>query len=332
MEKKHKILLIKTGAFGDIVLCSFSINATSHIYPDADIYILTSKPYAEIYEDCDIIKNILVLPSGKNIFRFIRFVKQIQKMQFQTIVDLQGNLKTNLYGFLFHGKERIGLYKKLFGKIFLTKSVKKQYGLNPVESQKFFWEKTTGIKIKGNLQIWISKEKKEQFLSFLKKYHLAPHRYVVFHPSASSEWETKKWPDEYWGTLGNFFLKKNLPVVLIGDKNSVIVNEKIKKLINGKTTNLAGKTNFFTLALVIQYSKICITTDSGPMHVAAASGTNTIAIFGHTNPSRHAVDGVKFVKSTIACSPCYKKKCVQHSCMKSITPETIIDLIMVENP
>ncbi len=301
MNKKQKILLIKTGALGDMILFSFSINVASRAYTNADIYLLTSKQYVEIYQGCNLIKQIFAMPEGRNIFHLFNIAKEIRKMRFQKIFDLQGNLKTNFYTFLFRGKERIGLYKKSSGKIFLTKSVKKKYGINPVDHQKMFWNKTIGVKIEGELQLWIPEEKKQGFSHFFKKYGLLPKNYVVFHPSASIEWKTKKWIPEYWARLGEFFSQKNLPVVFIGDKNSVGINEQIIKLMKGKSINIAGKTDFFKLALVIQQSKMCITTDSGPMHIGSASKTDTIAIFGPTNPNWHAAPGVKTIKSKINC-------------------------------
>jgi len=331
MIKKQKILLIKTGALGDMVLFSFSINVASRAYKNTDIYLLTSEQYAEIYKDCNLIKQIFAMPEGRNIFHLFRIAKKIRKIGFQKIFDLQGNLKTNFYTFLFHGKERIGLYRKSPGKIFLTKSIKKKSGINPVDFQKIFWDKAVEARIEGELKLWISEEKKQCFSHFLKRYGILPKNYVVFNPSASIEWETKKWIPEYWACLVEFFSKKNLPAVFIGDKNSVGINEEIIKLVKGKTINIAGKTDFFELALVIQQSKMCITTDSGPMHIGSASGTDTIAIFGPTNPRWHAAPDVRIAKSDIACSPCYKKRCTHYSCMKLITPEKIIDLIRIEN-
>ncbi len=327
MADKQKILLIKTGAFGDVVLCSFSINMVSKTYPDADVYLLTSEQYSEIHRDCGLLKGILALPNTRNIFHFIHFTKKLRRMKFQKIFDIQGNLKTNFYAFAFGGMKRIGLYKKILGKIFLTDAIKKKSGVNPVESQMLFWKKATGSQTGGCLQLWISGEKRKNFSVFLEKYKLSPKQYVVFHTSASNEWETKKWIHKYWVGLGDFFSKENLPVVLIGDRNSVELNGKIGKLINGKVVNLAGKTDFFELALVIQHAKLCITTDSGPMHVASAVGTETVAIFGPTNPYWHAAPGIKIVRSQIDCSPCYKKRCSHHSCMKSITPKKIIAVI-----
>lgn len=168
MNKKQKILLIKTGALGDMILFSFSINVASRAYKNADIYLLTSKQYVEIYQGCNLIKQIFAMPEGRNIFHLFNIAKEIRKMRFQKIFDLQGNLKTNFYTFLFRGKERIGLYKKSSGKIFLTKSVKKKYGINPVDHQKMFWNKTIGVKIEGELQLWIPEEKNRVFLIFSK--------------------------------------------------------------------------------------------------------------------------------------------------------------------
>ena len=78
-----------------------------------------------------------------------------------------------------------------------------------------------------------------------------------------------------------------------------------------------------------------IGNDSGPAHIAAAVGTNTITIFGSTDVKH----GVKFTPykgnheylkavETILCSPCYKSKCpTKMECMNSITVEHVMKKI-----
>ncbi|MCM8816203.1 MAG: glycosyltransferase family 9 protein, partial [Candidatus Omnitrophica bacterium] len=127
-----------------------------------------------------------------------------------------------------------------------------------------------------------------------------------------------------------FFLGKNLKVVLIGDKNSSILNSEIARFAGNNVIDLSGKTDFFTLALLIKNSITLVTTDSGPMHIGAATGVETIAIFGPTDPEIHCPPGVKFLKENTSCSPCYKKNCKYMLCMKNISPEKVKEMFKIE--
>lgn len=325
-----RLLLLKTGAFGDIILTSVSIDIAAKFFHDYEIYFLTNNQYGDIYQECPLIKKILTFPIKMNLASFLRFVKEIRQEKFDVIVDLQGNLKTNFLTFLFGGEKRIGLYKRVEGKFFLTHSIKKKSNLNPILAQQILWKKITKKEITGKLQVWISDKRNENFNSFLQQYRLEQNKYVVFHPSASPEWRTKLWIKENWITLGKFFLEKKLKVVLVGDKNSTKISSEIAKTIGSEAIDLCGKTDFFTLALFIKNSKIFFTTDSGPLHIGAATKAETIAIFGPTNPELHCPPGVKYLKADVNCSPCYRKRCKQMSCMKAITPEKIKQLIKIE--
>lgn len=323
-----KILLIKTGAFGDIILTSISIEIAAKSFPGYQIYFLTSQQYAEIYKNCPFIKKIFSLSPQKKITEFLRLTKKLRKERFEIIFDLQGNLKTNFFCFLFGGKRRIGFYKKKLGKLFLTKGIKKKHTLNPVQSQIFFWQKFLKREVNGNLHLWIDENRHK---NFLLQHSLKQKNYVVFHPSASKEWKTKLWITDYWVNLGKFFIEKNFKIVLVGDKNSLNLNTEIAKCLKINTINLSGKTNFSELAFLIKNSKMVITTDSGPMHLAAAAGVKTLAIFGPTNPAFHCPPGIKAINSQIDCIFCYKKYCQHHSCMKIVSPDKIITFLKFEN-
>ncbi|MCM8825818.1 MAG: glycosyltransferase family 9 protein [Candidatus Omnitrophica bacterium] len=325
----RRILILKTGAFGDMILTSVSINAASSIYPNYEIYLLTTLLYNEVYQDCPFIKEIFCFPSRFDVLGFLKLIIKLRQKNFDIILDLQGNLKTNFFSFLFGGRERIGFYKKPAGKLFLTRGIKKGSIANPIETQMSFWENIVSKNIYGKLQLWISEERKKEFHKYLNRYGLKRKNYVVFHPSASAEWKTKLWLTENWIELGNFFIKNGFQIVLIGDEHSKKLNEKIEQSINGKTVDLSGKTDFFELSLLIENAAMLITTDSGPMHIGAAVGTKTIAIFGPTDPLLHCPPQVMEVHSELDCAPCYKKSCTHISCMKEVSPDKIIDRVKI---
>ncbi|MCM8764432.1 MAG: glycosyltransferase family 9 protein [Candidatus Omnitrophica bacterium] len=322
-----RLLLLKTGAFGDMILVSVSINAVFSIFPGCEIYLLTTSKYAGIYQDCPLIKKIFSLPSKIDIPGFLKLIRKLRQKKFDIIFDLQGNLKTNFFSFLFGVNERIGFYKKSAGKLFLTCGIKKKSGTNPIDAQILFWEKIAKKSIHGKLQVWIPEEKKKKLYRYLHQNGLETKRYIVFHTSASAKWKTKLWIIENWIALGNSLARKGFHIVLIGDANSKGTHEKIGQSINGKVVNLSGDTDFFQLSLLIENAAMLITSDSGPMHIGAAVGTKTVGIFGPTDPLLHCPPSVVAIKAEVDCAPCYKKRCAHISCMKAISPDVIMDRV-----
>ncbi len=322
----RKVLIIKTGALGDIILSSLSFKTIKKFFPESTIYLLTKGDFKSVVKNCPIFEKIFYLPAGRNFFKFLEFIWKLRKERFDIIFDLQGNLKTNFYSFLIGAKERIGLYRKKAGKIFLPKAVKKRDDLNPVEHQRYFFKKI-GIETEENLELWI--EEKEEYRNFLKKYKLEKGNYILIHPVASPEWETKRWLPERFAEFADILIEKGEKVVFIG-KGREEIEEIIKKMKN-KPLNLSDETNISQLIFIIKNSKVVITTDSAPLHIGAASRVKTIGIFGPTDPKRHCPPEVIYIYKKVECSPCYKKKCDKMICMKEIKVKDILEKIYERN-
>jgi 3-deoxy-D-manno-octulosonic-acid transferase/heptosyltransferase-1 len=93
--------------------------------------------------------------------------------------------------------------------------------------------------------------------------------------------------------------------------------------------NLGGATTLSELACLYKRARMLITTDSGPMHLAAAAGIPVIALFGPTDPARTGPYGAghTVLRTQMACSPCFLKKCSTKQCMKDITPRQVFAAI-----
>ena len=70
---------------------------------------------------------------------------------------------------------------------------------------------------------------------------------------------------------------------------------------------LSGRTSLETLIGVLAESSLMITNDSGPMHIAAALGIPTVAVFGSTDEKVTSpfVRCTRVVKNPVECSPCF---------------------------
>ena len=97
--------------------------------------------------------------------------------------------------------------------------------------------------------------------------------------------------------------------------------------------NLAGRTSLPELAALLRSCAVCVTNDSGPMHLAVALDRPVVSIFGPSDslwigPYRRP-DAV--VSANVPCSPCYLRKLSQcpheHACMHQVSSETVIERI-----
>jgi len=72
--------------------------------------------------------------------------------------------------------------------------------------------------------------------------------------------------------------------------------------------------------------------DTGPMHVASASGTPVITLFGPADPERSRPwgRGHIVIKKDLPCSPCSRTVCKELKCMESITVEDVFQAVRVQ--
>ncbi len=313
-----KILIIKTGALGDIIIASSFFQTIKENFKENKFYLLTQKIYKDIVEVCPIFEKIFYLPGKFNFLSFILLILKLKREKFDIIFDIQGNLKTNLYAFLIGGKKRYGFYRLKFGRLFLTDGIKKGEKIDPLNGVLSILKLLKIKKYIKKMKIWIPEKEREKFKNFLKENGIDnDKKIIVIHPLSGNRWYTRRWIKENFAFLSDKLIEDGYEVVFVGNEESNYVNEIIKKMKN-KPKNLVNKTNIFQLSLLFEKSKILITGDIG-----VASGTKVIGIFGPSDPIIHSPPGVYYIYKKVDCSPCYKKFCKSMKCMKEIKVEDV---------
>jgi len=147
-----------------------------------------------------------------------------------------------------------------------------------------------------------------------------------------AEWgPSKRWPMKSFARLA-VELRRRLPaarvVIVAGPKEvwlAVRVHEESGKLhpVIGPDLDLAG------LAALLAHLDVLVTNDSGPMHLAAALGVPTVALFGPTDSRRTAPagDGHEVLDRHLWCSPCFRRHCplLHHRCLRGIGVAEVAD-------
>ena len=148
----------------------------------------------------------------------------------------------------------------------------------------------------------------------------------------------KRWYPLYFAKVAQEFAN-DFDIVIFGGPNESDICDEIARQLskNGvKFTNLCGKTTIKELCEMIagiaKSGGIFITNDSGPMPIAAAFKTPTIALFGPTRwreTSPYANENARILHLNLPCMPCMKRVCPlgTHACMKNLLPQMAIDAI-----
>ena len=156
---------------------------------------------------------------------------------------------------------------------------------------------------------------------------------VVVAPMTT--WSSRCWPAEYYAELGDALARcYGCRVVLIGSQKERLDIEKIAARMETVPILAAGALSFRQMGALVARSRLLISGDTGPMHVAAAVGTPYVALFGPTPISSRAPlagRGVALMHP-VPCGPCDQVICSQVGrdylrCMKLLTVDEVLEAV-----
>jgi lipopolysaccharide heptosyltransferase I len=143
-------------------------------------------------------------------------------------------------------------------------------------------------------------------------------------------WETKHWHVEGFAEVARHLLRTGRDVALAGSAAERARCRAVAALCPG-VRDLSGQTNLPELAALLRRAAVCVTNDSGSMHLAVALGRPVVSVFGPTDPvwvGPYGRPGA-VVKADVPCAPCYLRqvrRCPHgHACMRQVPGARVID-------
>ena len=121
---------------------------------------------------------------------------------------------------------------------------------------------------------------------------------------------------------------------MTGAKSDAPLAHQIARMTKAKPIIAAGRTSLMELAALIQRCQVFIVSDTAPLHIAAALGVPTVALFGSTDPARHAPPSslLRVLRHALPCSPCYRPTCYRlgtghMECMRRLSVEAVFEAV-----
>ncbi len=297
---------------GDAIMTTPAIQNIIKTYPDAKITILGSFVSTQAFKDYPNIERVLVddtKKSGNRYKNLISLAKSIGKVEIA--ISFRRSFSSKFMMFFLKAKKKFN-YKRL------TKEE-----IHLCIRYNDFVNKVLNLNNKvGDLKLYF-------------KPFSYPKPTLGINPGATYGSAKRWYPNEFAKVAITLASKYDI-VIFGGPSETDIANDIEKELIkNGITNyqNLAGKTTISELIEKIAGLDLFITNDSGPMHIAAAYKTKTIAIFGptkftETNQWNNDKNGL-IVTKNLECAPCMKRTCPlkHHNCMKEITADDVLKAV-----
>jgi len=153
--------------------------------------------------------------------------------------------------------------------------------------------------------------------------------------------DSRSWPEEHWVRLilELHRLRPGAPVLLLGAAQDLPVNRRVARAARSADPGVllfdaAGLTDLPTAAALLERFALFVSTDTGPLHMAAALGTPLIGLYGptlfqQTRPFPVRPGTAVVLRRSLPCQPCYgtarQRSCRDNRCMRSIAVEEVLE-------
>jgi 3-deoxy-D-manno-octulosonic-acid transferase/heptosyltransferase-1 len=260
----------------------------------------------------------------------LAFIRGLRAVRYDLVLDLQGLLKSGVIVGLARAGEKIGLsLAREHADMFYDKVIH-------VDMERHALLRTLDVaralgaeRITTDAMVHLTDQEKEAFERRFQELGLIAGGYVVMNPVA--KWDTKLWVRERFSRLGDRIIAETgLELVFTGSRADRTYVEDIIKGMRQRAIDLVGKVTLRELAYLMEGARLTVSTDTGPMHLAASVGCPVVAIFGPTAEWRTGPfgNGHRVVKASVPCSPCFKRTCRDMQCMDKIQVEDVFQNVM----
>ncbi len=282
MKPPAKILVIKLGALGDIILSMDAFHAIRAHHPEAHLTLLTRKPFVKLAEKMPWFDDVVADPNPKllHVGKWLGLRGMLRGGGFQRVYDLQGN-------------DRTGFYFRLFGRntgewCGPAKGCSHQrpdHRRDPVpaaERMLRFLESLDVPRAGAADTSWLTGDVADLAL---------PEKFVVLVPGCAPQHPHKRWPAAHYADLARLLDAQGIATVAVGTAVDQDAIAEIRAAAPA-VIDLAGKTDIGQLAEAARRSLGVVGNDTGPIHIAAITGAPTLVLMsGKSDPVRMTPHG-----------------------------------------
>ena len=274
-----RILVIKLGALGDVLVTLGPLRAIRRHHPDAEITALTTAPFAELLRRSGLVDRVWIdtRPRWWQLGAFMRLRRRLIDAGFRRVYDLQTNDRTALYFRLFDPLQR----PEWSG---VARGCSHPHD-NPARRSLHAFERMgEQLRAAGIAAVpmpdlgWLDADTARLGLR---------DPFVLLVPGSAPTRPEKRWPAAQYAALAKALAGQGITPVLIG---TVAEREPLDAVAAAcpPARNLTGETSLDELAALARRAVGAVGNDTGPMHLIALTGCPSLVLFGRaSDPARH---------------------------------------------
>lgn len=321
----QRILVIRPGALGDILLTLPALHALRCHSPGANLTLMASRPAAELLRICGLVDDIvdvdrgdlasLFLPSGSldsSVRDWLQGYGLVVSYLAKSVPDLSSCLNSSTQ--VVHCDVRGIWQSRVHASVYLQQSLQ-SVGVAPCLSPPpLTWQPEE--------QRWAD--------GWLSAHRLAGP-WLAIHPGSGSR--IKNWPaDRFAAIVRQARQRYGLRVLLVGGPADGSVIGSLVGSLQDEEYVLAQDVPLPRLEALLRRCTLFLGNDSGVTHLAALVGVPVIVLFGPTDPQiwRPLGERVRVLASRAACAPCEEARrrvCTLGDCMATLGVDQVLKAI-----
>jgi len=268
MSQRERILVIRLGALGDLIYCFQAFHDIRQAHPNAEIALLIRPGFVPFVTPMPWFDKLIIDDHPKGILGWFKLIRRIKDFGPSRIYDLQGKRRQTLMFYSLGGP----LGPQWSGPAPLAHLPRIPPDVTAMHFTDFIGTqlRMAGVPKAGAPDLsWLDAPIERLAL---------PERYAVLIPGCTPKAGYKRWPPENYAEIA---ARLDMPCVVVGTKDDSPYAAVIKAKAPS-TIDLTGQTSLFELAGVLRHAQFAVGNDTGPMHMAAALGTPTLALFSQS--------------------------------------------------
>jgi heptosyltransferase I len=291
-----RILIVKPSAIGDITTALPSLHSLRKAYPQAHISWLVRKEFAPLIANHPELDEVIIFDRkvlgswwrSPGAFGSLRsLIKKLRHPGYDLVIDFQGLFRSGILTRLSGSENRLGMKtaREMSTLFYTKKTAPPAHSRHVIDYyQKMISE--VGVEdISVEFVLPPEAAATQSCIKLLKEHGVDPDNFRIFVAGASEP--NKCWQSEKFGTLAERITSDfGGDIVIVGTKADTASAREIIATTRAPVTDLTGKTDLLRLVALMHLSKLIVSNDTGPGHIAIATRRPAVIIFGYTNPVR----------------------------------------------
>ncbi len=331
----RKVLFVRLSSLGDILHVIPAQQALRRLEPKIEIHWLAERAFVPLLERVPGIDKIwgLALRNGGAVpssRRLMATLRAVRRERFDVTIDFQGLLKSALLARLSRPGRLVGFDSQLTREkgaawFYSDRVSPNGQKLHAIQLNCSLLASVASLPtgIDPRIPLDIPEESVNRVDEELAARTLSD--FVVLNIGGG--WVTKLWPPQSFARLADLIRERlKLEVLLTFGPGEETLVEQVRSCARLPVEGFA--TDVFELAVLCRRARLMVSGDTGPLHLAVAMGTPTVAVLGPTSPWRNGPFNPAdiTVRRQLPCSDCYKRTCNKFICME-ITAEEVFEAV-----